>query len=173
MLRGPTSRSLSNLWMCWRAWQVFPRGMRTLRCLLTRVLPRRTKTKSQLARPTGVVARGVAIARETGTAVTVNAAITGGQCASAIVKDAELTIWHGRPKLGNQRSPEPRATRTGRHHFARLPVQLRRSLKSRPPSPCSSQRAVNATRRAISLMALRSRSSERPATQISAPATDD
>ena len=26
MLRGPTSQSLSNFWMCWRAWQVFPEG---------------------------------------------------------------------------------------------------------------------------------------------------
>ena len=34
-------------------------GMRTMRCLLTRVLPRRTKTKSQHARPTGVVPEGL------------------------------------------------------------------------------------------------------------------
>ena len=26
MLRGPTSQSLSNISMCWRAWQVFPEG---------------------------------------------------------------------------------------------------------------------------------------------------
>ena len=55
--------------------------------------------KSQLARPTGVVARGGAIARETGTAVTVKAAITSGHGATAIVKDAGLAIWRGRPKL--------------------------------------------------------------------------
>jgi len=96
MLRGPTSRTLSNLRLCWRACHLSPRGMRTRRYLLTLVLPRRTKTKSQLARPTGVAARGGAVARETGAAVTVNAAITGGQCASAIVKDAGLTIWRGR-----------------------------------------------------------------------------
>ena len=42
--------------------------------------------------------RGVAIARETGTAVTVNAATTSGHGATAIAKDAGLTIWRGRPK---------------------------------------------------------------------------
>ena len=65
--------------------------MRTMRCLLTRVLPRRTTTKNQLARPTGVVVRGAAIARETRTAVTVNAAT--GHGATAIAKDAGLMIW--------------------------------------------------------------------------------
>ena len=91
-----------------------------MRCLLTQVLPGRTKTKSQLGKPTGVVARGVAIARETRAAVTVNAAT--GHGATAIAKDAGLTIWRGRPKRGNQSSPEPRAIRTGRHQLEmRLP----------------------------------------------------
>ena len=71
----------------------------------------------QLARPTGVVARGVAIAWETGTAVSVKAATTSGHGASAIAKDARLTIWRERPKRRNQRSPEPRAIRTGRHQL--------------------------------------------------------
>ena len=116
MLRGPTSR-----WRTWRAWQEFPRGMRqvrhvfprgtrTMRCLLTRVLLRRTKTKSQLARPTGVVARGVAIARETRTAVTVNTA--SGHGATAIAKDAGLTIWRGRPKRCLLTRVLPRRTKT-------------------------------------------------------------
>ena len=129
MLRGPTSQSLS--WMFWwtcqqslrgmtQARHVFPKGMKTMRCLLTRVLPMRTTTKSQLARPTGVVARGVAIARETRTAVTVNAAT--GHGATAIAKDAGLMIWRGRLQRRNQSSPEPRAIRTGRHQlWMRLP----------------------------------------------------
>ena len=66
--------------------------------------------------------RGGAIARETGTAVTVNAATTSGHGATAIAKDAGLTIWRGRPKRRNHRSPEPRAIRTGRHQLEmRLP----------------------------------------------------
>ena len=101
---------------------------RPKRCLLTRVLPRRTKTMCQLARPTGVVARGVAIAWETGTAVSVNAATTSGHGASAIAKDARLTIWRERPKRRNQRSPEPRAIRTGRHQLQMRQRQRPRAL---------------------------------------------
>ena len=45
-----------------------------------------------------------------------------GMGATAIAKDAGLTIWRGRPKRRNQRSPEPRAIRPGRHHLEmRLP----------------------------------------------------
>ena len=79
-----------------------------------------TMEKNQLARPTGVVVRGVAIARETRTALTVNAAT--GHGATAIAKDAGLMIWRGRLKRRNQSSPEPRAIRTGRHQlWMRLP----------------------------------------------------
>ena len=66
--------------------------------------------------------RWVAIARETGTAVTVNAATTSGHGATAIAKDAGLMIWRGRLQRRNQSSPEPRAIRTGRHQlWMRLP----------------------------------------------------
>ena len=136
MLWGPTSRSLSNLRMCWRAWQVFPRGMRTRRCLLTRVLPRRTTTKSQLARPTGVVARGGAIARETGTAVTVNAAITSGHGATAIVKDAGLTIWRGGPKL-------PQTMPRERPWQAQVEVHRRREVRLKVPVGASLAQMVS------------------------------
>ena len=71
--------------------------------------------------------RGFAIARETGAAVTVNAATTSGHGATAIAKDARLMIWRGRPKRRNQRSPEPRAIRTGRH-------QLEMRLPEAPPA---------------------------------------
>ena len=42
---------------------------------------------------------GGSVARETGAALTVKVAITSGHGATAIVKDAGLTIWRGRPKL--------------------------------------------------------------------------
>ena len=108
--------------MCWRAWQVFPEGDENDALSSHPSSAEENKNEEPACEANWCRSRGVAIARETGTAVTVNAATTSGHGATAIAKDARLMIWRGRPKRRNQRSPEPRAIRTGRHQLEmRLP----------------------------------------------------